>query len=240
MSTDLKTSLLINRQVPEFVREEYPLFIQFLEAYYEFLETEQGTQNNDLTTKGKDLRFISDVDESIDEFQQYFLDNFASLVPQDALVDKAFLVKNVLPLYLSRGSQKSFEFLFRLLYGEEIELTFPKDNILRASDGKYLIENVLRIADNIYTFYTGDGEETVFLLAQQVDPDEVTVFIDDVETTSGFYVRKEDKKLIFTSAPANGADIKVYYDNFDELYKIIQKKIPPILFLLRNFHQFLN
>ena len=216
MSTDLKTSLLINRQVPEFVREEYPLFIQFLEAYYEFLETEQGTQNNDLTTKAKDLRFISDVDESIDEFQQYFLDNFASLVPQDALVDKAFLVKNVLPLYLSRGSQKSFEFLFRLLYGEEIELTFPKDNILRASDGKYLIENVLRIADNIYTFYTGDGEETVFLLAQQVDPDEVTVFINDVETTSGFYVRKEDKKLIFTSAPANGADIKVYYDNFDE------------------------
>ena len=92
MSTDLKTSLLINRQVPEFVREEYPLFIQFLEAYYEFLETEQGTQNNDLTTKAKDLRFISDVDESIDEFQQYFLDNFASLVPQDALVDKAFLV----------------------------------------------------------------------------------------------------------------------------------------------------
>ena len=78
MSTDLKTSLLINRQVPEFVREEYPLFIQFLEAYYEFLETEQGTQNNDLTTKAKDLRFISDVDESIDEFQQYFLDNFAS------------------------------------------------------------------------------------------------------------------------------------------------------------------
>ena len=126
MSTDLKTSLLINRQVPEFVREEYPLFIQFLEAYYEFLETEQGTQNNDLTTKAKDLRFISDVDESIDEFQQYFLDNFASLVPQDALVDKSFLVKNVLPLYLSRGSQKSFEFLFRLLTVKKLNLHFQK------------------------------------------------------------------------------------------------------------------
>ena len=40
---DLKTSLLINRQVPEFIREDHPLFISFLEAYYEFLETEQGT-----------------------------------------------------------------------------------------------------------------------------------------------------------------------------------------------------
>ena len=37
---DLKTSLLINRQVPEFIREDHPLFISFLEAYYEFLETE--------------------------------------------------------------------------------------------------------------------------------------------------------------------------------------------------------
>jgi hypothetical protein len=35
---DQKTSLLINRQVPEFVREEHPNFIAFLEAYYEFLE----------------------------------------------------------------------------------------------------------------------------------------------------------------------------------------------------------
>ena len=53
---DLKTSLLINRQVPEFIREDHPLFISFLEAYYEFLENEQGTQNNDLTKISKDLR----------------------------------------------------------------------------------------------------------------------------------------------------------------------------------------
>ena len=42
--TDKKVSLLVNRQVPEFVREEYPVFISFLEAYYEFLENKQGTQ----------------------------------------------------------------------------------------------------------------------------------------------------------------------------------------------------
>jgi hypothetical protein len=36
------TSILVNSQVPEFVREEHPLFITFLEAYYEFLETKQS------------------------------------------------------------------------------------------------------------------------------------------------------------------------------------------------------
>ena len=49
--SDFRTSLLVNRQVPEFIREEYPLFISFLEAYYEYLENKQGTQLNDLTKK---------------------------------------------------------------------------------------------------------------------------------------------------------------------------------------------
>ena len=216
MSTDLKTSLLVEYQVPEFVREEHPLFISFLEAYYEFLEQEQNSQNNDLTVKSKLLRNVSDVDTSINEFEESFINNFASLIPQDAITDKALLIKNVLPLYLARGNEKSFEFLFRLLYGQEVELTLPRNNILRASAGDWTQENVLRINDSKFSFYTGDGTKTTFLLAQQVDQEEVTVYLDDVETTSGFFVRKESKKIIFNTAPANGVVIKVYYDNFNE------------------------
>ena len=70
--SNLKTSLLVNYQVPEFVQEEHPLFISFLEAYYEYLETKQGSQINDLTSKSKDLRHLSDVDASIAEFENSF------------------------------------------------------------------------------------------------------------------------------------------------------------------------
>ena len=101
--SDNKVSLLINRQVPEFIREEYPLFITFLEAYYEYLETKQGTQSNDLITKSKDLRNISDVDSSIEEFEQQFYNSYATFLPKDVAVDKSLLIKNVLPLYLSKG-----------------------------------------------------------------------------------------------------------------------------------------
>ena len=132
MTITQKTSLLVNRQVPEFIREEHPLFITFIEAYYEYLETVQGTQKNDLVSKAKELRYVSDVDESINSFEESFINNYASLIPQDALINKDFLIKNILPLYLARGNQKSFELLFRLLYGTEVEITFPKDNILRA------------------------------------------------------------------------------------------------------------
>ena len=57
--SDYKTSLLVSKQVPEFVRDEYPIFISFLEAYYEFLEKSQGTQKNNVLSLGKDLRYLS-------------------------------------------------------------------------------------------------------------------------------------------------------------------------------------
>ena len=63
------TSILVNSQVPEFVREEYPLFITFLEAYYEFLESKQPGELNDLTQQAKNLRYLSDVDFALDQFE---------------------------------------------------------------------------------------------------------------------------------------------------------------------------
>ena len=61
-SVDLKTSILVNRQVPEFVRDEYPTFVAFLEAYYQFLEgtANTGKTANNLVTTAKSLRDIRD------------------------------------------------------------------------------------------------------------------------------------------------------------------------------------
>jgi hypothetical protein len=122
-------------KVPEFVREEYPLFVTFLEAYYEFLENKQGTNKNDLLTESKNLKTIFDIDASIDEFEQNFFNTYASLIPVDVQGNKDLLIKNILPLYQSKGSENSFKLLFRFLFGQEPTIVYPKDNILRASDG---------------------------------------------------------------------------------------------------------
>jgi len=213
--SDFKNSILVNQQVPEYVREEYPLFVNFLEAYYEFLETKQGTQQNDLVTQAKSLRYVSDVDDSIDAFGESFVSNFATLLPQAEQIDKAFLIKNVLPLYLSRGSEKSFSLLFKILYGEEVQFTLPKDNILRASAGDWVVENVLRIDNDVYSSYVGDGETTTFYLAQQALITDIRVYENGVLLNSGYAVRKETKKLIFYTAPSVGTVVKVYYPSFD-------------------------
>jgi hypothetical protein len=213
---DQKTSLLINRQVPEFVRDEYPVFVSFLEAYYEFLEQKQGTELNDLTARAKDLRDISDVDLSIEDFEENFFNTFADLIPRDVAVDKSVLIKNVLPLYLSKGSESSFKLLYRMLFGDELEVKYPKNDVLRASDGKWEIENALKVSKDFYSYYTGDGTNKEFKLLQQLGQTDITVYINDVAQTSGYYVRKESKKLVFDTAPLLNSTVKVLYTTLDK------------------------
>ena len=214
--SDNKVSLLINRQVPEFIRDEYPVFITFLEAYYEYLETKQGTQKNDLLAKSKDLKNLSDVDLSIDEFEQQFYNSYATYLPKDIDIDKAVLIKNVLPLYLSKGSEKSFKLLFRLLFSEELEVIYPKNNVLKASDGKWTVDNILRIDTDVRSIYTANGS-TSFSLTQQVNDDEILVYVGGVlkTFTTDYYIRKESKKLVFNTAPAANSEVKVVYTDFD-------------------------
>ena len=219
-----KVSLLINRQVPEFVRDEYPTFIRFLEAYYEFLENKQTGKNNDLNVKSKDLRYLSDVDYSIGQFEDSFFNTFADLLPKDVQVDKAFLIKQLLPFYLAKGNEQSFKLLFRLLFDEEVEIVQPKSNILRASDGKWVVEKAFRITQGVYSSYTANGNtsssatesgNTIFKMAQIASSSEIGVYVNGVLQTSGYNVRRESKKVVFTTAPSANSQIKILYNDFD-------------------------
>jgi hypothetical protein len=214
----LKTSLLINNQVPEFIREEYPLFISFLEAYYEFLETERfysdgKSQNNNLTEKLKNLKFISDIDFSLEQFQEQFFNSFILHLPKNTLVTKDFLIKNVLPLYQSKGSPKSFEFLFRLLFGEKITIEYPGEKVLRASDGKWSVQNVIRTDTEIYSEYISDGIKSVYFLPYVIDSNFIRIIVDnEIQIDEiDYYIRKENKKIIFNNIPSENSVIRVYY-----------------------------
>jgi hypothetical protein len=205
--SDLKTSLLVNRQVPEFVREEHPKFISFLEAYYEFLDQTAGGES-------KDLRYVSDVDQSLEQFEQQFFNTFLPFIPRDTPVNKELIIKNILPLYLSKGSEKSYQLLFRMLFGEEATIETPGKQILRASDGRWVVENYLRVDTEIYSEYVSNGTEKTYYLPFVTDIETIFVYLNGVLTTN-YEFRKEYRKIIFNTAPSNGTIIKIVYTNFD-------------------------
>jgi hypothetical protein len=215
MATTDKNSILVGRQLPEFVREEYPLFQSFLEAYYEFLENEFDGRKNDLITESKKLKNVSDVDLSLQQFEDNFLNTFVKFFPKDTQVDKEFLIKNVMPFYLSKGSEKSFKFLFRALFNKEIDFKRLSENIIRASDGEWIKERKLRVDKDFRLIHQGTGTQTTFDLLFSVQQNELRVLINgSLVPDSSYFVQPENLKIIFTTAPNNGDLIEIFQNNF--------------------------
>lgn len=209
---NLKTSSLIPSQVPEFVREEYPKFVSFLKAYYEFLETSEN--NSDLTNKSKSLREVYDIDSSLDEFENNFYEKFAALLPKETAVRKDILFKNLNLLYRSKGTTESYKFLFRMLFNEELEIIEPKNEVLKTSASVWSVENSVRAdPDSLYQKFTGNGTKTTFILPSKSFTVK-QVFVNGSPVTN-YLINKEYKKIIFDTAPTNGSVIKIYFNNFD-------------------------
>jgi hypothetical protein len=205
--SDNRVSLLVKNQLPDFIIEDHPRFLSFMEAYYEFLD-------NSSYGKAKDIRDISDVDIHIDEFEQQFLNSFIPYIPRDTQINKDFIIKNIMPLYLSKGSEKSFKYLFRLLFDEEAELSYPGKSVLRASDAKWISENILRAVDSVHSSYVSDGIRVLYYLPELYELEDFEVYVDDVLTNDYAFYR-ETQKLIFNTPPSDNSIIKIYYNNFN-------------------------
>src|SRR6056300_685771 len=242
-----KISNLINSQVPDFVLEDHPLFLDFVKAYYQLMESAEITLTNigdpdhlvlegstaakivlDGTNVSKDdgddnvlledtsygdfingelitgatsgaiatilvddvdagsrlfvthqNKFIegelitgsssgaqanigkyranpvqniqqlldyADVDKTISGFLTKFRNSFLTSIPDslDGDVNKRNLIKNIKSLYQAKGTKRASEIFFKLLFNEQAEIRYPKDNILRVSDGKWDTKKILR------------------------------------------------------------------------------------------------
>ena len=140
MATDKKTSTLIAGQLPDFVLEEGPKLQRFIEAYYEFME-----QNGGAVDGTKNLLAYQDIDTTTNDFLRYFREEIYKNVPDSALIDKRLLAKHIREMYRNKGTEKSYKFLFRALYNEDVDFTYPGDFILRTSDGRWTEEKYLRV-----------------------------------------------------------------------------------------------
>jgi len=145
---------LVKSQLPEFVREEYDTFVQFLQAYYEFLETTQVNLN---TTR--------DLDNTLESFVSYFKNELAAKLPYST-IDERFLLQHIKDHYRAKGSENSFKLLFRILFNKEVTLDYPSKQMLRASDGKW------------------NQDVSVFVRIIQGNPNDIVGKLVDVVTTT--------------------------------------------------------
>ena len=231
-----KVSPLIEGQVPDFVRDDHPVFVDFLKDYYKFLEAgkleinvttdyvrletdtseyvllEDGNRVVDESFTGKftdgetitgatsnatatilvedsrnSVLYISsqqklitnetitggtsgssatvtkyranpiqniqqlldyaDVDNTIHDFLDQMRDSFMESIPSTLAenTSKRDLLKNIKDLYTAKGTSEGHKLFMRLLLGEDANVIYPNEYMMRPSDGDWRENTILRV-----------------------------------------------------------------------------------------------
>ena len=131
--------VLVQEQFPEFVQSDYPVFVQFVQAYYKWLD-QQGIGR---------IEDVVDIDNTPEQFVTYFrtqLDVYGLF--NDSTFDKRY-IKKIKQIYDSKGSEQSLINILRLVYQTTATVSYPSKNILRSSDGRWVQEKFITVE----TFY---------------------------------------------------------------------------------------
>lgn len=137
----------ISDTYPNFFYSDHPQFQLFLDAYFEWLEkdnTEESKNAKDIFKSVPNAAAIinhapeyRDVDLSLRHFLNYFKREVMPFFVEQQAVPDPFFIKKMREVYLAKGTLKSFELLFKMLYDEDIEAYETRDFILESSEGNY-------------------------------------------------------------------------------------------------------
>ena len=142
-------SALVQTQLPDFINGNHPQFKRFIELYYSWLEQNApaGISNTAGNTiyHAMQIGDYRDIDETPDEFIRYFKDELLPHFPENPSLDIKKILKSAREYYNKKGSEESLKWLFKALYDTDLEVNYPKEQILIASDGKWKKPRAFRI-----------------------------------------------------------------------------------------------
>ena len=98
----------------------------------------------------------ANVDNTIFDFLEQFRKSFMNAIPSTLAsgVSKRNLIKNIKDLYASKGTSEATKLFMRLFLGENPEILYPNQFMMKPSDGNFGQQIILRTAPD--TGVTGD------------------------------------------------------------------------------------
>jgi hypothetical protein len=154
-----RISSLIESQFPNVFREEAPMFIAFMKAYYQWME-----ETGQTTFHTRRLYEYRDIDQTVDDFVVFFKEKYLKNITINTVTATRTLIKHSLDLYRSKGSERCLTLLFRACFGVDARVYYPSSDLFVASDGVWKIPQYLEmtISDTNYIF---EGKEIVGLIS---------------------------------------------------------------------------
>lgn len=109
------------------------------------------------------LLAYADVDNTVWSFLDKFKDALLESIPQTVAdqLDQRNLIKNIKDLYEAKGTEDGHRLFFRILFDENSEFIYPRENMIKSSDGQWSDDFVMRVVE----IGTSDFNE---LIGQQI------------------------------------------------------------------------
>jgi hypothetical protein len=252
MAAKIKT--VVSKQLPEFVREDYPAFLEFIQAYYDYVDQQQTL----------DVASVKDIDTTLDSFIQSFKNELDILGLNYQYIDERLFLRKSKELFSAKGTESSYKLLFKLLYNKNATISYPWDQVLKASDGKWQQEtsafikmtvgNASEYVGNYVNVISGNAKLKVFVSRIKEVEDLIkvqagslvigeTYKIDSIGNTDFTLVGAADNLVgvsFVATGPGSGTGVAVndkrlyevfinkdYYGNIKigDVFEIIQKQI---------------
>lgn len=163
-------SALLEQFVPDHIRENYPHFIDFVQAYFNYLEESnlsgyyQNTLPQQRDIKTQEQEFLARIQKEIGLF-----------VPQEYAVQPSIFYDRIADLWRSKGSEEAIKTFFRLFLDDAVEIYYPWAQVLKPSDGRWIVEDKLRVV-----MISGDANDFTGKTIQQLGSD-TTARVDRVD-----------------------------------------------------------
>jgi len=125
----MTTHLYIPGQLPDFIRSDYPLFVEFLQEYYRWLDKEY---NN------KKLSEIIDIDTTTQEYVDKIRRQLDVYGITSGKENQRFVLQKIKEIYSAKGTEAGIKVFLRLIFNKNSEVFYPNDIVLEPSASKWV------------------------------------------------------------------------------------------------------
>lgn len=138
----------ISSNIPGYIKEEYPKLHELVISYFKWLEQDRNFINALITFHDN-----NDCNNQVKPYIDFIKNELGWNFNIQLKIDDKTLIALLKDFYLSRGSDKSFKLLYRILFDTDINIVYPRDDLFKLSDNSYIIEHEIVTSANNFTNY---------------------------------------------------------------------------------------